>query len=231
MTVAPAFSKCSITLVAWLNVTIHVAALSLAAWGMRPGTPLVPLADRLAYLAGHPVGWSLGWGAWMCCVPALIAFFALVAKRLRDQTDLARLAVVVAVVGGGIDLCCDAVYIIVFPMLAAHDPRPDTLFQAVERGCGAVSLAVANGLYTTAALLLTLSLRGRPGFDRWTIATGYGVGVCGYLLAAAAFTGVPWHAEWATGPTIGLFCLWTLLVARSVGSGRINPSTTNWAQQ
>ena len=36
---------------AWLNVFLHLVALALAAVGMRPGSPLVPLHERLSYLA------------------------------------------------------------------------------------------------------------------------------------------------------------------------------------
>jgi hypothetical protein len=48
------------------------------------------------------------------------------------------------------------------------------------------------------------------------LAVGIGVFVCGMLLSAAGVTGVPEHAFWATGPTIGLYCVWVLLVARSL---------------
>src|SRR5947209_7278642 len=39
---------------AWLNVAVHVAGLALAAVGIRPGSPAVPLEERLDYLAGAP---------------------------------------------------------------------------------------------------------------------------------------------------------------------------------
>jgi hypothetical protein len=49
---------------------------------------------------------------------------------------------------------------------------------------------------------------------------GYAVGVAGLLLATTGFTGVPWHSQWAAPPTIGLFCIWVVLVARSVEKTR-----------
>jgi hypothetical protein len=203
--------------VAWINVALHVLGLALAAWGMRPGTPLMPLSERLAYLRDDAWGWSLGWGVWMCCVPVLVAFFALVAKRLGPTSDLARLALFVVAVAGGIDLSCDVIFVVALPWLAAQ-PLAELQFLTLERATGAVSLIVANGLYTAASLLLNGALHGRPGFGVGTIGIGYGIGLFGFLLAAAGFTGVPWHVEWATGPTIGFFCLWTLLVARALGS-------------
>jgi hypothetical protein len=204
---------------AWLNVLVHVIGLAFAAFGMRPGTPLAPLPERLAYLARAPLGWSLGWGSWMLCAGALIAFLAAVAHRLGERADLARLGLMVAVAGGAFDICCDAVYIVVFPALAAAQPPSEALFLAVERVTGLASLVIANGGYSVGALLITLALRGRKGLVPYTVAVGYGVAGFGLLLAAAGFTGVPWHAAWATPPTIGLYCVWAVLVARSFEPG------------
>jgi hypothetical protein len=205
----------SLTGLAWVNVVLHVAALALAVVGMRPGTPLVPLAERLDYLARAPLGWTAGWAAWMGCALALVAFLAAVTWRLGEQAFLARLGLTVAVAGAAFDLFCDAVYVLVFPMLASHQPPPESSFVVLERITGIASLVIANGAYSVAILLVTLALRGRPGLVPFAVEVGYAVAGFGLLLAAAGFTGVPWHAEWATGPTIGLFCVWVVLVARS----------------
>ena len=77
-------------------------------------------------------------------------------------------------------------------------------------------MVIANGAYSVAILLLSATLRGRERCGPLTIGLGYVVGACGLLLAGAGFTGVPWHAEWATPPTIGLFCVWVVLVARGL---------------
>ncbi len=195
----------SLLALAWLNVVLHVLALALAAVGMRPGSPLVPLEERLAYLAGAPLGWTLGWVAWMFCAAALIAFLATLAQQLGAP---AQLGLMIAVAGAAFDLCCDCLYILVFPMLASA--QPEALFLVVERATGIASLVIANGAYAVAILLLTVAMH---GWARSTRAVGYLVAGGGLLLAGAGFTGVPWHAEWATPPTIGLFCLLVLLVA------------------
>src|SRR5262249_3946456 len=111
---SPRGSRVSRALVglAWLNVLVHVLALILALVGMRPGSPLVELPQRLAYLARSPLGWSLGWGTWMFCTLALIAFFAVLARHLPEHGEVARLAVILAVAGGILDLFCDVVYIV-----------------------------------------------------------------------------------------------------------------------
>lgn len=208
-----------LTILAWSNVCLHAAALALAATGMRPGTPLVPLSKRLDYLATAPLGWTLGWACWMACALLLIAFLAAVTRRLGDGADLARLGLVVAVAGAAFDLFCDSVYIVVLPMIAFWRPTPEPLFLTVERLTGVASMVVANGAYSVAVVLVSAALHGRGGFGPITIGLGYAVGAAGLLLAAAGFTGIPWHAEWATPPTIGLFCVWVVLVARSFEAG------------
>jgi hypothetical protein len=202
---------------AWLNVALHAAGLTLAAVGMRPGTPLVPLPERLDYLAAAPLGWTLGWVSWMVCAVLLLAFLAALTWRLRERRELARLGLTVAIVGAAFDLFCDAVYLLVFPMLASWRPPPEQLFLTVERVTGIGSLVIANGAYSVGILLISVALRGRPGVNPLTARLGYAVGVAGLLLAAAGFTGEPAHAQWLTPLTIGLFCVWVVVVARSLG--------------
>jgi hypothetical protein len=212
------FQLRALPFLAWLNVVLHVAGLAFAALGMAPGTPLVGLDERVSYLAGDPLGWSLGWGTWMLCTLALIAFFAVLARHLPEHRDAARLAIVLAAVGGGVDLLCDVVYIRVLPLIAArYSPSAELLFLSVERLAMAGGAIVANGLYSIGTLLLTLCLRRRQGLLPLTVGLGYAVFGFGMLLSAAGFFDETWYLAWATGPTIGSFCLWTLCVARSLG--------------
>ena len=51
MIVATRIHVCSPTVLAWVNVGLHLAGLGLAAASMQPGTPLVSLNERLLYLA------------------------------------------------------------------------------------------------------------------------------------------------------------------------------------
>jgi hypothetical protein len=85
----------------------------------------------------------------------------------------------------------------------------------VEQATSSVSLIIANGFYSIASLLLTAELYRRK-VATIVVAAGCGVVVFGTLLAVAGFTGVPWHVEWATVPTIGLYCAWTILTARTI---------------
>jgi hypothetical protein len=201
---------------AWVNVSVHLLALALTAVGIRPGSPLVPLGERLSYLAARPVAWTLGWVSWIVCAVALVAFVAILTYRLSKHAELAQIGLIIAVVGAAFDLLCDSVHLVVLPTLACRQPPPEALFLTVERVTGITSLVIANGAYSIAILMLTLSLRDERQRVRFTISLGYGVAGFGLLLAAAGFTGVPAHAAWATLPTIILFCVWVIVVARSV---------------
>jgi hypothetical protein len=195
---------------------LHFVALVLAATGMRPGSPLVPLRDRLDYLAGAPLGWTVGWVAWMFCAFALIAYLATLTHRLGAQALLAQLALMVAIAGLACDLLCDSIYIVILPMLASRQPQPEALFLTVERVTGIGSLVIANGAYSAAILLFTKTLQTQQRLARLPTGIGYAVAGFGLLLATAGFTGIPWIAPWVTPPMIGLFCLWVVLVARSL---------------
>jgi hypothetical protein len=208
---------------AWINVFLHLVGLALAAIAIPPGSPLVPLPERLRYLAAGPIAWTFAWAAWMCCAFALVAFLAVLTNRLGEQARLAQLGLMIAVAAAGFDLCCDSIYLLVFPMLASCQPPPETLFLIAERVTGIAGLVVANGAYSISILLLALALRDRPEISPFTVGAGYGVAGFGLLLAAAGITWVPWHAALATPPTIGLFCLWVILVAYSLDPARRSP--------
>src|SRR5262245_21262893 len=132
---------------------------------MRPGTPLASLPERLDYLAGAPLGWTLGWVTWMVCAVLLIAFLATLTWPLRERGDLARPGLTIAVAGAAFDLFCDTVYLLVLPMLASWRPRPEQLFLTVERVTGIGSLVIANGAYSVGILLISAALLGRPGMS------------------------------------------------------------------
>jgi hypothetical protein len=215
--------KRTLVFLAWLNVALHGLALLLAGMGMRPGSPLVTLPERVHYLASYPFGWSLGWVTWMLCTLALIAFFAAMTHYLQNRPSLSRLAVIIVAAGGMIDLFCDVLYITVLPLLAAQTPVPEATFLAVERAANAGGLIVANGAYATGVLLLTACLPRVGESGRWVILIGYAVFGFGTILVVAGFLGEPWLAAIGTGPTIVLYCLWTVLVARFLRSAECRP--------
>jgi len=96
-----------------LNVGAHAAGLGLALAGMRQGSPLVPLNDRMAYLASRPLPWTLAWGVWMLCA---------------QEPHLARRALAVCAVGAAVDLFFDVGQMVTLPELAALRPPQPALF-------------------------------------------------------------------------------------------------------
>jgi hypothetical protein len=223
--------------IVWYNVVIHAIGLALAAFGIRPGSPLVPVADRIAYLATWPEGWYLGWTSWALCAAALVCLMWTLSGRLLGAaakcagvaqgqgSPARRLAIasrVLTIVAAAFDMTCDATYIVVFPVLAfeaqAASLRPEKLdgFLSWERTVNAVSLTAGNGVYTIAVGLLALALHRAGRASMAATVTAAGVVVFGLALSAAGPLELPVLALATTGPTIGFFCLWTILAARDV---------------
>lgn len=209
----------------WANLAAHGAGLVLALVGMRPGSVVVPLEARMAYLAGEPRAWAWGWGVWMLCSLLLVAWLTVLRDLLPERSPAARLALLLAAAGMAVDLLCDVVQIAVLPDVAARAATaaraaagsPD-LFIALERLAFTGGATVANGLYTIAVLLMTLALAGTVGAAaRWA---GFATVAAGSAMAVAGLLPSPALLEAATGPTIGFYSVWTVLVARGLRSPR-----------
>jgi hypothetical protein len=204
------------TRIATLNVLFHVAGLLFAALGMRSGTPAADIPDRMQYLALQPLGWTVGWIVWMGCAIVMVAFAVAVARRLRETSRLANWAVVVLLVAASFDLLADSIYITVLPEVAALQPPQPALFRSVEHITLIISLAIANTLYSLGTLLLTFALREVEEFRLAVKLTGWAVFAFGLALSGSVFTADWRYTEWATAPTIGLYCIWVVLVNRSL---------------
>jgi hypothetical protein len=199
---------------AWLSATAHLVALAFTALAIAPGNPVTDLPARLNYLAHFPIGWSLGWCAWMLSAVGFVAFFAGISTRIPGHPELVRLAVVLAVSGAAIDLTCDMVQLSVLPRAAAGGEAAKALFLAVERIVGIGGTVVANAYYSVGVLLISVALRPCGPRARWAVWFGYGVFAFGMVLTLA---GVIDHASLmaASGVlTILVYCAWVVLVAR-----------------
>lgn len=188
---------------AFTNVALHLAGLALAAAAIRPGTAAFGVAERTAYLATRPLGWTVGWATWMACALALVALLAAIAA-IRPS-PVVQSAVALAAAGAAVDLACDATYITLLPGLAAAGPAP--LFLAVERALAVAGQVAANGLYSIAVLLVTLDA-GRGNLP--ALALGVATFIAGMALAGAGFSGNPTALAVSSAATILSFCGWTL---------------------
>jgi hypothetical protein len=197
---------------AWGNVALHAAGLAVAWFGLRPGSVVAPFSERVSYLAAGPFLWRAGWGIWMLCTLLLVAYVAELERLLPPRSVAGRLALVLTASGMAIDLLCDVLQISVLPLTAASGPP--SLFLAVERLAFTGGATAANGLYTTGVLLMTLRFghRASPSarFAGWATAAS------GYAMAAAGLLPSPALLQAATGPTIGFYSLWTVLLARDL---------------
>jgi hypothetical protein len=187
-------------------------ALGLSWFGLRPGSVAAPLAERMAYLAARPMAWSWGWGVWMLCTFLLVGYMAVLLRLLPERSAAAQLALVLTAAGMAADLLCDVLQIQVLPLVAAADPPEITLFLAVERLAFTGGATVANGLYTAGVLLMTLRLRGLVGTPAHL--AGWATAVSGAAMALAGLLAWPELLIASTGPTIGFYGAWTVLVAR-----------------
>ena len=201
---------------AWANVALHAAGLAIAWFGMRPGAVVTPLAERMAFLAGRPAAWCLGWGTWMLCSLLLVSFMALLSRSLPGRPAAARLALIVTSAGMATDLLCDVVQVQVLPTTALAGQA--SLFLAYERFAFIGGVTVANGLYTSGILLMNSCLKGPARLAGWATAAA------GFSLATAGFIPSPALLQGATGATMVFYSLWTVLAARDLaGLGEHGP--------
>jgi hypothetical protein len=199
-----------LTAAAGLNVALHVVGLGLAYVGMRPGSPVVPLDDRMAYLAARPALWMLGWGCWMLCALALVALMAALRSHAASR-DLTSLALMLTVSGAAVDILCDVGQMAVLPDAAAWKPAQPAQFVAWERWLGAGGAVVANGFYSIAVVIVTWPMRRQvPGYVLGLAVATFGAGM---LMVAAGITGDARLLEASVAPTIFSFLAWTVAVA------------------
>jgi hypothetical protein len=207
-------SQGALQTLAWANVALHGAGLALAWFGMRPGSVAAPLAERMAFLASRPAGWIGGWGVWMTCTLLLVSFMAVLRSRLPAPNPTADLALVVTAAGMGVDLLCDVIQMQALP-LAAAGPAPS--FLLLERIAFTGGATVTNGLYTAGVVLMTAGLRSVSVPARLA---GWATGVSGAVMVLSGLVLSPALLVASTGPTMGFYSLWTILVARDLGHGR-----------
>ncbi|HEV7787323.1 MAG TPA: hypothetical protein VGQ28_18415 [Thermoanaerobaculia bacterium] len=202
---------------AWANVTLHGVGLTLAWFGMRPGSIAAPLADRMAYLAARPAGWIGGWGIWMICTVLLVSFMAVLRSRLPAPSPAADLALAFTSAGMAVDLLCDVIQMQALPMAAAGQGQVN-LFLALERIAFTGGATVANGLYTAGIVLMTFCLRPITGMPARL--AGWATGLSGAVMVLSGLVLSPALLVASTGPTIGFYSLWTVLVARDLQQDR-----------
>jgi len=202
----------NLQIVGWFNIACHLLGLCLAFFAMSDGTALIPLQERMTFLAEMPLGWSLSWGVWMLCALAFLAFTVVLVDFLPKDDIWARLAYGLVISGVAIDFACDSLQIVVLPQVAAL--RDEQTFIIVERCLGVAGTVGANGLYSLAVLLLTVRFHLVVRLTVVPMGLGYATFFFGTGLALAGFTGYPQHLQIAAGSTILTFAAWTFAMMR-----------------
>jgi hypothetical protein len=199
-------------LLCWTAAALHAAGLGLAVTAMQPGTILATPAQRTAWLAARPLGWTLGWTVWILCAVSLVVLLAALSARLRPVSTATSAAMAVAAAGAAVDVFCDALWIAVVPELAAGGP--DRVFLAWERALSVGGTVAANGAYSAAVLVFTLLL---PRAPQWGLARLMGLvtAAAGAGLCAAGLAGHAYGLALFSGLTIGAFVGWALTLARA----------------
>jgi len=186
------------------SVTNFVAMVAMAT-ALRFGTEIVPLpADRIAYIAAHPILWRAGWSLWIAAAMSLVAFYAWWGGLL-EHPGWGLAAVTIAAAGLLCDFSGES-------LLIAWLPRD---YDAVAPAATLLSGAAANGLYTLGGIVLTIatpSLRGLLRSLTWA------VWVAGAAVTASALAGSPLGIAISTTILFVMFCPWVLLVGRALGS-------------
>jgi small multidrug resistance pump len=183
----------------------NLAAIVAMGTALRFGTEIVPLpADRIAYIAAHPVLWRAGWSLWIAAAVSLVAFYAWWGGFL-EHPGWGVSAVAVAAAGLSFDLTGES-------LLIGWLPRD---YDRLARAATLLTGAGANGLYTFAGILLTVATPSLRGFLR---ATTWAIWLAGAALTVFALAGTPLGIAISTTIVFVMFCPWVLLVGRALGS-------------
>src|SRR5690242_1846693 len=82
---------------AWTAIALHVLGLFAALFGVRPGTAVFPVEQRMAWIqAGHQ-WWHIAWGIWLLAALSFIAFLTAVIVRFDLRGTITNLGLAVGV--------------------------------------------------------------------------------------------------------------------------------------
>ncbi len=185
---------------------MNAAAILAMGTVLRQGTEVVPaVADRVRYIAGHPVLWRAGWAVWIAAAIGLVAFYAWWGSFLR-RSAWAVAALAAAAAGLACDLFAESLLLGWLP----RDYGRIAPFATMATG------AAANGLYTLAGIVLTIATRST--LRGAGLALTWGVWLAGAALTACTLARAPTGIAVSTGALFALFCPWAVWLGRTLRS-------------
>lgn len=198
----------SFRLLAWLAIVLHVIGLFAALYGVRPGTAVFPVEDRMAWIQASHQRWQMAWGVWFLAALSFIAFLTAVIHRFELRGTLTNLGLAIGVAAVTVDCFNDALQIVVLPGVSGKNA-----FLTLAHITSVGGIIMANGLYCIAVLLITVALgKSVPMNVRFM---GWAGLFTGLALSAAGFFLNPYLPEIFTGPAIGAYILWVYLLDRT----------------
>ena len=179
----------------WASAATNAFAALAMLFALRGGTEAVSsFAERATYIAEHETMWRVGWAIWMAAAVSLVGFYAWWGTWITS-TRWVIIAYAVALLGLVCDLFAESLFI---GWLPARIETVAPLGSLLTGGA-------ANGLYTIAGVILTLStrlLRGRLRIWAWAIWTS------GFALAICTMIGSVTGMVTSTAALMSLFCPW-----------------------
>src|SRR5207248_666886 len=175
---------------------LHLVAAIGTVTLLRGGSEAVSdIRQRVAYISEHPERWRAGWLLWMLAALSLAVFYLWWGTRIATRPPV--IAFLIAGLGLACDLAGESLFIISMP-------APNT---PTYRTASLLTGGAGNGLYTLAAIILTLaSPTMRPFLRRWAgLAWTSGIALtfftiidsqCGVVISSAALMMlfIPWVA-------------------------------------
>ena len=192
---------------------IHLIAGLSMLFVLRQGLETTSeLRDRLSFLIHHRTLWTLGWLSWTLAALAILYFYFIFADvHFGSWRSFAVLLTIAAL---GPDLSAQAIEIGVLPSLATRgfnsNAAPE-LFLTLHRVAVMLSGFVANGLYSTTALILTWGAR--EAYPARVSIIGIAVGIFGIALSVAALVDSVAGMFWANVFLLPAILLWLAAIA------------------
>ena len=191
-------------------IAIITTACLLMALFLRHGLPTgTTLAERMAFIAAHPLAWPLAWLLWMASALGLLLF----CFWLRDYAppSPARLfAIVLVAIGVVPDLVAESIYAFVLPRFA--EQQATEMFSSFELMATLLTGFLANGAYCLGGLILNLSLLRNSRFPRLVAFAGIPSWLLGLGLSVAVFNQWMGTAVILTAASMTLSLAWMFIV-------------------
>lgn len=206
----------------WGTVLVHGLAIVVMKAFLEGGLLEGDVAARRAFVAGAGLSWSLGWALWSLTTVSLLLTFLVWADTVTSR-PLGLAALVLTFLGGVVDWSAEAVWVGWAPSWArqaAADEGAAILFARWDHAYQVLAIGLANGLYATGGILLTVAAWRTAGFPRWLSRLSAVVWGSALAMSVPGLLAQPAATRIVATVSLGLFVPWLLLLAYGWLAGR-----------